>query len=215
MSSTRHKAEKCFPTSKGHHVLECLKGSRSTHWNQGTKWDFNLISDWALLFNSELLIHLGQTLCNPLKNVNYLFVVWLLGPRKINSSYPILWLVFHVDTWPDTFWSHTETQQKITRSVEEVKEKEEGEPGGWEENAEWEHLFQWHSAICSQCCMTNMSKSRGQCFEALCCHSDISNLNLLCERCSMFYYPRHKNPMKFCHGEECWRMPKHNLKSHT
>lgn len=103
-----------FTPAKGNHALECLEGSRSTRWNQGNKWDFNLISDWAMLFNSESLINLGQTLRNPLKNASYLFVVWVLGPLKINSSYPVLWLVFHADTWPDTFQSHTKNQQEYT-----------------------------------------------------------------------------------------------------
>lgn len=61
------RPQNVFTPAKGNYALECLKGTHSTHWNQGNTWDFNLISDWALLVNSQSLINLGQTLCNPLK----------------------------------------------------------------------------------------------------------------------------------------------------
>lgn len=104
--------------------------TRRNAWKDLAKWDFNLISDWALLFNSGSLVNLGRDLRKPLKNVNYLFVVWVLGTCKINSSYPILWLVFHVDTWPDTFWSRTENQQKYTSCWRSERKRGRREMGG-------------------------------------------------------------------------------------
>lgn len=124
----------------------------------------------------------------------------------------ILWLVFHVDSWPDAFHSHTKKQLKYAPLLKKWKKTrmEENQRCG-KETQKGEHLFQWHSAICPQCCMTNRSKSGGQCFGALSCHSEVSNL--LCERCNVFYDPWRKNPIKFSHGEEFWRMPEHDLKS--
>lgn len=151
------------------------------HWNarkdlaapaetRGNKWDFNLNSDWAALFNSQGAHKFRPNLTQTLQNVNYVFVCCLAAapPPKISSFCPILWLVLHV--W-HLIRSISVTSQKSTKihvPLKKWKKKEEGgEPRGWEENAKGEHPFQWLSAICPQCCMTNMSKRRAQCFVAI------------------------------------------------